>query len=189
MQKSSFVYSLVPYAFMLFGSFVRRYWNCLLSSRALLSLGGRRRQLAEFPTCHYFGPPPLTSAEIFPSRLQLCSLLHSVPETLIKMAPSSALPATSKKAKKPQPTPKAPLPLPSTFSTAQAEKAVKALLAHHAKVSKQKEEEQLLPREEHVWVVVNTKTGSTRRSLNPVKMWVVSFFRFLSLETRVKLDN
>ncbi|AAW44141.1 hypothetical protein CNF04820 [Cryptococcus deneoformans JEC21] len=86
------------------------------------------------------------------------------------MAPSSALPATSKKAKKPQPTPKAPLPLPSTFSTAQAEKAVKALLAHHAKVSKQKEEEQLLPREEHVWVVVNTKTGSTRRSLNPVKI-------------------
>ncbi|OXG40250.1 ribosome biogenesis protein UTP30 [Cryptococcus neoformans Bt15] len=86
------------------------------------------------------------------------------------MAPPAALPATSKKAKKPQPAPKAPLPLPATFSTAQAEKAVKALLAHHAKVSKQKEEEQLLPREEHVWVVVNTKTGSTRRSLNPVKI-------------------
>lgn len=110
-------------------------------------------------------------------------------ESLIKMAPAAALPATSKKAKKPQPAPKAPLPLPATFSTAQAEKAVKALLAHHAKVSKQKEEEQLLPREEHVWVVVNTKTGSTRRSLNPVKMCVIPFFRFLSLETRVKLDN
>ncbi|KAE8543304.1 hypothetical protein D1P53_000006 [Cryptococcus gattii VGV] len=86
------------------------------------------------------------------------------------MAPSAPQPATSKKAKKPQPAPKAPLPLPSTFSSAQAEKAVKALLAHHAKVSKQKEEEQLLPREEHVWVVVNTKTGSTRRSLNPIKI-------------------
>lgn len=105
------------------------------------------------------------------------------------MAPPAPLPATSKKAKKPQPAPKAPLPLPATFSTAQAEKAVKALLAHHGKVSKQKEEEQLLPREEHVWVVVNTKTGSTRRSLNPVKMCVIPFFRFLSLETRAKLDN
>lgn len=96
------------------------------------------------------------------------------------MAPSALQPATSKKAKKPQPAPRAPLPLPSTFSTAQAEKAVKALLAHHAKVSKQKEEEQLLPREEHVWVVVNTKTGSTRRSLNPIKMCVIPFFSVLS---------
>lgn len=175
---------------MLFGSFVRRYWNCLLlSSRALLSLvGGRRRQLAEFPTCHYFGPPPPLLKYFHRASNSAPSSIPSQKRS-IKMAPSSALPATSKKAKKPQPTPKAPLPLPSTFSTAQAEKAVKALLAHHAKVSKQKEEEQLLPREEHVWVVVNTKTGSTRRSLNPVKMWVVSFFRFLSLETRVKLDN
>lgn len=106
------------------------------------------------------------------------------------MAPSAPQPATSKKAKKPQPAPKAPLPLPSTFSTAQTEKAVKALLAHHAKVSKQKEEEQLLPREEHVWVVVNTKTGSTRRSLKPIKMCVIPFFfRFVALETGVEFGD
>ncbi|KAK8846555.1 hypothetical protein IAR55_005641 [Kwoniella newhampshirensis] len=67
-------------------------------------------------------------------------------------------------------TPKTPAAFPSSFSQTQAKKAVDALLAHHVKESAKKEEEELLPREEHVWLVVNTKHGSTRKSLKPVKI-------------------
>ncbi|WVQ83759.1 hypothetical protein IAT38_005903 [Cryptococcus sp. DSM 104549] len=82
----------------------------------------------------------------------------------------SAPVASTSKPKGPKPVVKVPAPLPASFSAAQAEKAVNALLAHHAKVAAKKEEEELLPREEHVWVVVNTKHGSTRKSLMPVKI-------------------
>lgn len=60
--------------------------------------------------------------------------------------------------------------LPSDFKPAQARKAVDALLKHHAKVAKEREETELIPREEHVWLCINTKTGSTRKKLMPVKM-------------------
>lgn len=68
------------------------------------------------------------------------------------------------------PTPKTPLPLPDNFSQAQAKRAVEALLAHQAKVSAEREETELIAREEYVYLVVNTKRGSTRRGLMPVRM-------------------
>ncbi|WWD21872.1 hypothetical protein CI109_106360 [Kwoniella shandongensis] len=67
-------------------------------------------------------------------------------------------------------SPKPPAALPSNFSQSQAKKAVDALLAHNVKESAKKEEEELLPREEQVWLVVNTKHGNTRKSLKPVKI-------------------
>ncbi|KAL7423370.1 proteasome-interacting protein cic1 [Cryptotrichosporon argae] len=60
--------------------------------------------------------------------------------------------------------------LPASFSSAQAGKAVDALLAHAAKVRAEREETELIPRDEHVWLSVNTKQGTTRRSLKPVKI-------------------
>jgi ribosome biogenesis protein UTP30 len=60
--------------------------------------------------------------------------------------------------------------LPKDFKPAQARKAVNALLAHHAKVSAQREETELLARDEYVWLSINTKTGSTRKKLMPIKM-------------------
>ncbi|ODN73106.1 ribosome biogenesis protein UTP30 [Cryptococcus wingfieldii CBS 7118] len=88
------------------------------------------------------------------------------------MAPIASTSAPAKKGKKPQSQPRAPVPLPASFDKSQAEKAVKALIAHHTKVAAKKEEEELLPKEEHVWVVVNTKQGTTRRSVMPVRMQV-----------------
>ncbi|OCF38817.1 ribosome biogenesis protein UTP30 [Kwoniella heveanensis CBS 569] len=61
-------------------------------------------------------------------------------------------------------------PLPSAFSEVQASKAVEALLKHHKKVQAEKEESELIPREEHVFLVVNTKRGSTRKSMMPVRI-------------------
>lgn len=60
--------------------------------------------------------------------------------------------------------------LPADFKPAQAKQAVTSLLAYHAKVTKEREETELMPREEHVWLTVNTKTGSTHKKLMPVKM-------------------
>ncbi|WRT65237.1 uncharacterized protein IL334_002180 [Kwoniella shivajii] len=77
----------------------------------------------------------------------------------------SSVPSSSSKNKK-----NATEPLPSTFSSDQAGKAVEALLAYHQKSQAEKEEEELLPREEHVWLVVNTKRGTTKRGLMPVKI-------------------
>lgn len=65
-----------------------------------------------------------------------------------------------------------PVPLPKTFSKPQAKKAVDALFAHQAKVSKEKEDSELLPQEEYVWLVINLKRGSTRRKVMPVRMYV-----------------
>ncbi|WVR04253.1 hypothetical protein IAU60_001253 [Kwoniella sp. DSM 27419] len=81
------------------------------------------------------------------------------PIKLFSSNPSSSRPA------KP-----APAPLPKSFSEAQAKKAVDALLVHHEKVTAEKEEKELLPREEHVWLVVNTHRGSTRKSMKPVRV-------------------
>jgi hypothetical protein len=79
---------------------------------------------------------------------------------------------TTKQVEKPKPA-----PLPKSFSKAQATKAVDALYAYHAKASKEKEETELLPQEEYVWLVLNLKRGTTRRKLMPVRMYVpvVSF--------------
>jgi ribosome biogenesis protein UTP30 len=60
--------------------------------------------------------------------------------------------------------------LPKDFKPAQARKAVDALLAHHAKVAEKREETELIARDEYVWLSINTKTGSTRKKLMPVKM-------------------
>ncbi|WWC58958.1 uncharacterized protein I303_101503 [Kwoniella dejecticola CBS 10117] len=76
----------------------------------------------------------------------------------------SSIPSSSKPKKTPVE------PLPPTFSEGQAKKAVDALLKHHEKTQAEKEEEELLPKEENVWLVVNTKRGSTRRGLMPVKI-------------------
>ncbi|WWC67471.1 uncharacterized protein I206_101379 [Kwoniella pini CBS 10737] len=61
-------------------------------------------------------------------------------------------------------------PLPKTFSENQAKKAIEALLNHYEKVKNQKEQEELIPKEENVWLVVNTKKGSTKRGLMPIKI-------------------
>jgi hypothetical protein len=75
---------------------------------------------------------------------------------------------TNKQVEKPKPS-----PLPKTFSKSQAKKAVDALYSHHAKISKEKEETELLPQEEYVWLVLNLKRGTTRRKLMPVRMYVL----------------
>ncbi|WWC87382.1 uncharacterized protein L201_002271 [Kwoniella dendrophila CBS 6074] len=61
-------------------------------------------------------------------------------------------------------------PLPSTFQEKQAKKAVDALLKHHEKVTAEKEEDDLLPKEDQIFLIVNTKKGSTKKSLMPVKI-------------------
>jgi ribosome biogenesis protein UTP30 len=64
----------------------------------------------------------------------------------------------------------APDPLPSSFSTAQAKKAVDALLAYNSKVLAERDE--LLPREEHVYLVLNTKRGTTHKKIKSITMYV-----------------
>jgi len=76
---------------------------------------------------------------------------------------------TTKQVEKPK-----PVPLPKSFSKAQATKAVDALYSHHAKTTKEKEETELLPQEEYVWLVLNLKRGTTRRKLMPVRMYATS---------------
>ncbi|ORY24127.1 ribosomal protein L1p/L10e family-domain-containing protein [Naematelia encephala] len=76
----------------------------------------------------------------------------------------------SKKATQPTSSKRPIEPLPPTFSTGQAQKAVEALLAHHAKISEERQATELLSREESVWLVVNTKRGSTRKGMKPVRI-------------------
>lgn len=61
-------------------------------------------------------------------------------------------------------------PLPITFSSAQAKKAVDALLTHATKVAAEKEETELIAKEEYVWLNINTKSPSTRRKVMPARM-------------------
>lgn len=61
-----------------------------------------------------------------------------------------------------------------SWKPAQAQKAVKALLAYANKQAEKAEETELLGRDEHVWLSVNTKTGSTRKKLMPIKIQLPS---------------
>jgi len=66
---------------------------------------------------------------------------------------------------------RAPLPPnPATFSTDQATKAVNALYAHHQKVRGEKEKTQLISKEEHVWLCVNTKVMPKKKSNKPFRI-------------------
>jgi ribosome biogenesis protein UTP30 len=58
----------------------------------------------------------------------------------------------------------------TSIDRVQAQKAVDALLKHHEKVSAEREETELIGREEHVWLVVNTKRGTTKRKMMPKRM-------------------
>ena len=89
---------------------------------------------------------------------------------------TSSLKMGRKQSASKRPEPSKPAPLPSSFSKPQAKKAVDALLAHHAKVASEREETELLPRQEHVWLVVNTKRGSTKAKLMPRRMSACSNF-------------
>lgn len=60
--------------------------------------------------------------------------------------------------------------LPAGFKSEQARKAVDALLAYQEKTAAERERTELIARDEHVWLSINTKTGSTRKKLMPVKM-------------------
>ncbi|KAJ9115796.1 hypothetical protein QFC24_006904 [Naganishia onofrii] len=63
-----------------------------------------------------------------------------------------------------------PVPFPENFKVEQARKAVTALLAHHAKEKERISETQLMAKDEHVWLVVNTKQMPTKKSLKPVRI-------------------
>lgn len=81
--------------------------------------------------------------------------------TIVKMAPN----------KKPQPaSTKAAAPLPDNFSNAQAKKAVDALMAFAKKAAAEREETELLEKEEYVWLCVNTKHPGTKRKIMPQRM-------------------
>ncbi|GMK57677.1 hypothetical protein CspeluHIS016_0405110 [Cutaneotrichosporon spelunceum] len=60
--------------------------------------------------------------------------------------------------------------LPEGFKAEQARKAVDALLAYQKKAAAERERTELIARDEHVWLSINTKTGSTRKKLMPVKI-------------------
>lgn len=61
-------------------------------------------------------------------------------------------------------------PLPENFSRPQAKKAVDALLKHHEKVVAEREDTELISRDEYVYLVVNTKRGNTKRKMMPKRM-------------------
>lgn len=63
-----------------------------------------------------------------------------------------------------------PVAFPSTFKLDQARKAVTALLAHHAKEKERISDTQLMAKDEHVWLVVNTKEMPTKKSMKPVRV-------------------
>lgn len=68
------------------------------------------------------------------------------------------------------PAPQAPPALPATFSKKQTEKAVDALLKHYASVRAEREETELIVKDEHVWLVVNTKHEGKMKKLLPTTM-------------------
>jgi hypothetical protein len=76
--------------------------------------------------------------------------------------PNIPMPAQVKKPAAAASTSKVAAELPANFSKDQAKKAVKALLAHHAKDK------------EHVWLVINTRRMPTKKSLKPSRMLVSS---------------
>ena len=60
--------------------------------------------------------------------------------------------------------------LPKNFSKDQAKKAVKALLAHHVKDKERQEEKTLISKDEHIWLVINTRRMPTKKSNKPSRM-------------------
>ena len=80
------------------------------------------------------------------------------------MSPKQKLPAPQASSSK------TPALVPESFSRSQAKKAVDALLAHHAKVVAEREETEFIPKEDHIWLIVNTKRGTTKRKLMPKRM-------------------
>lgn len=63
-----------------------------------------------------------------------------------------------------------PVAFPDSFKVDQARKAVNALLAHHAKEKERISETQLMAKDEHVWLIVNTKQMPTKKSLKPIRV-------------------
>jgi ribosome biogenesis protein UTP30 len=63
-----------------------------------------------------------------------------------------------------------PAELPQNFNKAQAKKAVNALLAYHAKDKERQEEKTLISKDEHVWLMINTRKMPTKHSLKPSRM-------------------
>jgi ribosome biogenesis protein UTP30 len=87
--------------------------------------------------------------------------------------PPSAAASKKIKAKKAAAAPVDAAPagsLPAGFKPEQARKAVDALLAYNEKAAAERERTELIARDEYVWLSINTKTGSTRKKLMPVKM-------------------
>lgn len=62
------------------------------------------------------------------------------------------------------------LALPKSFSRTQAQKAVGALLAYAKKAAEEKDDTELLAREEHVWLTLGLKSGAVKKKVSPVKM-------------------
>lgn len=58
-------------------------------------------------------------------------------------------------------------------SPVQAEKAVNALSAYAVKARAQKEDTELIVKEENVWLVVSTKSINPEKKLKPIKMYVL----------------
>lgn len=84
--------------------------------------------------------------------------------------PNIPMPAQVKKPAAAASTSKVVAELPGNFSKDQAKKAVKALLAHHAKDKERQEEKTLISKDEHVWLVINTRRMPTKKSLKPSRM-------------------
>lgn len=91
------------------------------------------------------------------------------PQPLLTTTMSSSIAESSKKVASTN-TPK-PIPdFPSSFSKSQAKKAVDALLEHQKADRLKKEDTVLIAKDEHVWLIVNTKSGPKNRSLKPKRM-------------------
>jgi ribosome biogenesis protein UTP30 len=84
--------------------------------------------------------------------------------------PNIPMPAQVEKPVAAASTSKAPAPLPQNFSKDQAKKAVKALLAHHVKDKERQEEKTLISKDEHIWLVINTRRMPTKKSNKPSRM-------------------
>ena len=96
---------------------------------------------------------PDYTTHLLQSAVEQYSFLIRVPHLLYPFDMTTTTPASS-----------------TTIDRAQAQKAVDALLKHHEKVSAEREETELIGREEHVWLVVNTKRGTTKRKMMPKRM-------------------
>lgn len=85
-------------------------------------------------------------------------------------AAKAKAPSTTSEPARPAASASTSAPLPASFSRPQASKAVTALLAHSAKAAKERESTELISREEHVWLCISLKTGSTKKKVMPVRV-------------------